>query len=509
MFINLTNIDFCPGSGGGSANLQENKSVTYTTNGNYTIQPDEGYDGLSSVGVDVSVSPNLQSKTSTYTSNGTYTIQPDTGYDGLSSVGVTVNYDGTDYRNQTGTVDFNGLREIGWDETSINYLNANALHYPWENDNYKVTDGNKALNGIVSYYTVVDYKGDPNFIYCPYFDMSDEMIYETRGLFGDISTLKSIPLLNTSNISDMDDTFSSCTSLETIPLLNTSNVSTMRNMFLNCSSLKSIPLIDTSRAMLMNNMFSGCISLQSIPLLNTSNAEDMSGMLRNCSSLKTIPLFNTSKVTDMTAMFMECSNLQSIPLLDTSKVTKMNSMFKSCTSLQTIPQLDTSSVTSMSEMFSECSNLQTIPQLNTSNVTSMSNMFYHCDRLRSIPQLDSSKVTSMYRMFDGWFNTMRLERVEGLDMSSATETSFMFRRCEYLSYIRLNGSLNVGLDISATSKLDYDSVKSILTAASNTVNTNSKTLSFNSTLTDQNGELATLVSTCTSKGWTINGLTLN
>ena len=40
MFINLTNIDFCPGSGGGSANLQEDKSVTYTTNGNYTINPD-------------------------------------------------------------------------------------------------------------------------------------------------------------------------------------------------------------------------------------------------------------------------------------------------------------------------------------------------------------------------------------------------------------------------------------------------------------------------------------
>ena len=472
MFINLTNIDFCPGSGGGSANLQEGKSVTYTANGNYTINPDEGYDGL-------------------------------------SSVGVTVNYDGTDYRNQTGTVDFDGLRAIGWDDTSINYLNANALHYPWENDNYKVTDGNKALNGIINYYSIADYRSDPNFIYCPYFDMSDEMIYQTSGLFNNIETLRGIPLLNTSNISSMNDMFAGCTSLETIPLLNTSNVSDIRNMFMNCSSLKSIPLIDTSNAMLMNSMFSGCISLQSIPLLDTSGAEDMSSMLRNCSSLKTIPLFNTSKATDMSGMFMECSNLQSIPQLDTSKVTDMSRMFMYCNSLQTIPQLDTSSVTSMSEMFSECSNLQTISQLNTSNVTSMSNMFYHCERLRSIPQLDSSKVTSMYRMFDGWFTTMRLERVEGLDMSSVTSTSSMFGRCEYLSYVRLNGSLNTNLDMSVTSRLDYDSVKSILTAASNTTNTDSKTLKFNSTLTDQNGELAALVSTCTSKGWTISGLTLN
>ena len=69
--------------------------------------------------------------------------------------------------------------------------------------------------------------------------------------------------------------------------------------------------------------------------------------------------------------------------------------------------------------------------------------------------------------------------------------------------------MNVSLSLTQSSKLDYDSVKSILTAASNTTNTNSKTLSFNSTQTDQNGELAALVSTCTSKGWTINGLTLN
>ena len=222
MFINLTNIDFCPGSGGGSANLQEDKSVTYTTNGSYTINPDEGYDGL-------------------------------------SSVGVTVNYDGTDYRNQTGTVDFDGLRAIGWDETSINYLNANALHYPWENDKYLVSDGNKALNGIISYYSIRDYVFDPNLIYCPYFDMSDEMIYETRGLFSQIESLRGIPLLNTSNILDMEDMFAGCTSLETIPLLNTSNVSGMRNMFMNCSSLKSIPLIDTSNVILMSSMFSGCI----------------------------------------------------------------------------------------------------------------------------------------------------------------------------------------------------------------------------------------------------------
>ena len=374
MFINLTNIDFCPGSGGGSANLQEDKSVTYTTNGNYTINPDEGYDGL-------------------------------------SSVGVTVNYDGTDYRNQTGTADFDGLRAIGWDDTSINYLNANVLHYSWENDIYKVTDGNKALYGVVNKNNVENYKNNPDFIYCPYFD--------------------------------------------------TAGMTSMYYMFRNCSSLQSIPLLDTS------------------------------------------------SVTDMNYMFYSCSSLQSIPKLDTSKVTSMISMFSSCSSLKSIPELDTSNVTSMNSMFNSCGSLRSIPKLDTSNVEDMYYMFHECRSLKFISQLDTSKVTNMEQMFYGWFTPNDLERIEGLDMSSATKTDSMFGGCSNLSYIRLKGSLNVGLDISVTSKLDYDSVKSVLTAASNTVNTDSKTLSFNSTLTDQNGELAALVSTCTSKGWTINGLTLN
>ena len=399
MFINLTNIDFCPGSGGGSANLQEDKSVTYTTNGSYTINPDEGYDGL-------------------------------------SSVGVTVNYNGTDYRNQTGTADFDGLRAIGWDDTSINYLNANVLHYPWENDNYKVTDGNKALYGVVNKDNVSSYSSNTDFIYCPYFDMV--------------------------------------------------GVTSMEYMFLNYTSLRSIPLLDTS------------------------NVTNMHGIFANCSSIQTIPLLDTSKATNMYSMFDSCINLSSIPPIDTSSVTNMRYMFESCKILQSIPQLNTSNVTDMEGMFRSCESLQFIPPLDTSKVTNMDYMFDSCKLLQSVSLSDTSKVTNMSNMFMGCFT---LQSISLLDMSSVTgSTGSMFWYCSNLSYIRLKGSLNVSLYLTESSKLDYDSVKSILTAASNTVNTDSKTLSFYSSglnITDQNGELAALVSTCTGKGWTIKGLTLN
>jgi len=78
-------------------NLQ-NKSASYTANGNYTIQADSGYDGLGTVSVAVNVptpSPDLQSKTETYTANGSYTVTPDSGYDGLSGVDVEVNVPAT------------------------------------------------------------------------------------------------------------------------------------------------------------------------------------------------------------------------------------------------------------------------------------------------------------------------------------------------------------------------------------------------------------------------------
>ena len=123
----------------------------------------------------------------------------------------------------------------------------------------------------------------------------------------------------------------------------------------------------------------------------------------------------------------------------------------------------------------------------------------------SVPQLDTSKVVDMSYML----YYCPITRIEGLDMSSVTNADCIFEACDKLTSIRLTGSLNVSLNISSTSLLDYDSVKSVLTAASNTVNTDSKTLSFELTLTDQNGELAGLVATCTSKGWTVNGLTLN
>ena len=175
--------------------------------------------------------------------------------------------------------------------------------------------------------------------------------------------------------------------------------------------------------------------------------------------------------------------------------------------------LDFSNVTNMGDMFRNCKKLITIPQLDTSKVTNMSYMFSQCSNLTTIPQLDTSKVTDVFYMFDG---CSRLTTVEGIDFSGMYSTmSSLFGRgtsMPNLTRFIVNGKINVSIydnnSIKALTAIDYDSVKSILAAADRTDNTDAKELAFNRTMTDQNGELATLVASCTSKGWTITGLTL-
>ena len=61
-----------------------------------TVPSDTLLDGMASLieSIEAGGAPSLQSKSVTYTANGTATITPDDGYDGLSSVGVTVDVSG-------------------------------------------------------------------------------------------------------------------------------------------------------------------------------------------------------------------------------------------------------------------------------------------------------------------------------------------------------------------------------------------------------------------------------
>ena len=90
-------------------------------------------------------------------------------------------------------------------------------------------------------------------------------------MFQSCSSLKNIPLLNTSNGTNFINMFNACTSLLDIPLLIltpiTGTVTSYASMFANCSSLKEIPSLifqQTATTTIFNNIFSGCNSLSRI-----------------------------------------------------------------------------------------------------------------------------------------------------------------------------------------------------------------------------------------------------
>ena len=196
-----------------------------------------------------------------------------------------------------------------------------------------------------------------------------------------INLIKTIPEIDTSDVTNMNSMFQGCTNLVNVPLLNTANVTSMFSMFQDCSSLTTIPLLDTSKVTSMQSMFSGCTNLVNVPLLNTTKATTMTSMFQGCSSLTTIPLLDTSKVTSMFQMFYNCYNLTSIPILNTSNVTNMQLMFANCYDLVSIPELNTSKCKDMRSMCTRCYALTTVPELDTTNVTDMTNMFDHCTAL--------------------------------------------------------------------------------------------------------------------------------
>ena len=532
MIINLSKIDFGGVATGGKAKPEERFNVQPTT-AEQTITPTAGsvFSGGTVHAVTSAIDSNIQPEnikegvsilgvagtlSGGITPAGTIAINLNGTYDVTNYASAEVNVGDTpDYRYANGTVDRAGLKAIGWtDEDVFTFEQNKTPHYPWQNDLYKVSDENKALY-LLDDPNPKSYKDNPNIEYVPKKNMES---YFTKvsvwgGGFQNMTYIKGIPLYDTSNMTKVSRLFSNCYNLITIPQLNTSNVTVMSKTFSGCRNLTSIPQLDTSNVTSMEGMFLNCNSLTTIPQLNTSNVADMRQMFYYCSNLTAIPQLNTSNVADMRQMFYECQNLTTIPLLDTSKVTNMNEMFRDCSKLLTIPQLNTSNVTDMSSMFYNCESLTAIPQLNTSNVTNMDFMFYNCKKLASIPLLDTSKVTTMSSLF---YYCNNLTTVEGIDFSGLTESLTLLFGWDSpksnLTRFIVNGKINVSISddysIKALTAIDYDSVKSILAAADRTDNTNAKTLAFNRTMTDQNGELAALVTSCTSKGWTITGLTL-
>ena len=266
---------------------------------------------------------NLQEKETTPTKE-IQQIIADQQYDGLSK--VVVNAIPDEYIIPSGEIEINANGNYNVTDKVSAKVNVPEKQLGTKtitkNGTYKASDDN--LDG----YSEVEVETSG-------VDIND--YYVTSGSYGSIRAyIKKIPLIDTSNVTNMNSMFYSCENLISIPQLSTSNVTNMSNMFYDCKSLTTIPLIDTSNVTYMANMFYHCYSLTTIPLIDTSNVTSINGMFSHCKSLTTIPLIDTSNVTYMDNMFYSCENLISIPQLNLSKVTNVSQMFLSCYALTTL-----------------------------------------------------------------------------------------------------------------------------------------------------------------------------
>ena len=270
-------------------------------------------------------------------------------------------------------------------------------------------------------------------------------------------------------------------------------------LFHQCCSLQSVPLFDTSHVTNMAGMFYGARSMSNIPLLDTSSVTNMKEMFRDCGSLKSVPMFNTAKVTNMAGMFQSAFLLPTLPLLNTSNVTNMAGMCEKCWLLEQVPLLNTAKVTNMRQTFKQCGLLQTVPRFDTSRVEDMRQTFMGAWDLLVIAALDVSTVADFTEVFgeaDGQCRGITQVQMKGMAQDinlgnknlSATELNRIFAnlatvRGKVLSVDGNGGLANCDLSI-ATAKGWRINARPVVNAGPNQTITLPNTATVTATVTD-------------------------
>ena len=319
--------------------------------------------------------------------------------------------------------------------------------------------------------------------------------------FYQLTEIKGIKNLNTSNVSDMAYMFAGCSKLKSVDLtyMYSPYVKNMSYMFCDCSSLKTVYLkgLNTSNVEDMRSMFEFCTSLGYLDLssFNTQKVKNFEKMFYGCSWLKAIyasPKFVVNYPNSGSEMFFRCSNLAGesrtynpalvngdyakivdgyfldatylIPwvkqndktitlyygykktlgtgeyeLIGWTKKNKDKSKpFTKATFNESFALYQPISCENWFKDYTELEEIENLHYLNTSKVTTMCSMFHKCTSLKSLDL--SAFETSNVEDFGYMFR--RCNRLESLDVSSfdtsaATTMWAMFTLCQKLKTIDL------------------------------------------------------------------------
>jgi hypothetical protein len=320
------------GSYSGEAPNLESKSVSPSTS-QQIIEASQGYDGLSSVAVgavtssiDMNItegnikknvailgvvgsfegdSPTLQDKTVS-PSGSTFTVYPDAGYDGLSSVeigGVTLQ-DKSVAPSSSQQVITCDSGYTGLDEVTISAVDA-SIDSSIQSQNIKA--------GITILDVVGSYTGGGGGSASQYVNTHPtKLTYaysEYNGTQNDLWNLGSIPELDTSAVTTMNNCFRSNSQVTVLDLSTWSFASCTNTqfMFAACGNLTKVTFPVNTPLRNIGSMFNNCTSLEEIAgSLNLSNCKPITegvNIFYGCTSLKKIQISDFSYNTDQTLDF--------------------------------------------------------------------------------------------------------------------------------------------------------------------------------------------------------------
>lgn len=140
-----------------------------------------------------------------------------------------------------------------------------------------------------------------------------------------------IKIVNNASVTDISNIFNSCNALTTVIFDEAfTNLTTCHHAFSGCWNIVSVPLFDTSHVTDPNSMFNGCTALVTLPQYDFSSATNISYLCNSCSALVNVPVLTlNTAITNanfLTNMFSQCSSLSNDSLANimTSLATLVN-----------------------------------------------------------------------------------------------------------------------------------------------------------------------------------------
>ncbi len=249
-------------SGGGGD--ETTGKIEITSNGTKNVK--------SYASANVNVQPDLESKSITITENTTTTITPTTGKDGLSSVQVTTNVSGS-----------------GVDWSAIGYS---------EEPQSVIVDYNYAKE---------------------IYDNWDSSISDCYRKYYNDTTIRIMPLVDTSNVTDMSEMFRGCSNLRDVPELFCKYNCGCGSMFQNCSNLISVGMTNIGNN--ATKMFAYCTELKDVSITSASyvtSVNSLQNMYQSCLKLTNESLDNILQMCISATQYGGTKTLAYLGITDTT-----------------------------------------------------------------------------------------------------------------------------------------------------------------------------------------------